>query len=70
MKMEHYGIRFYESPNRQITGYETIFDKIPGSSFSNSGFIKFGPDEKLYVGTGAGSDSSHLLKLILCQVKF
>ncbi|MEX0862872.1 PQQ-dependent sugar dehydrogenase [Nitrosopumilus sp.] len=39
---------------------ETIFDKIPGSSFTNGGFIKFGPDEKLYVGTGTVSDSSHL----------
>ena len=39
---------------------ETIFDKIPGSSFTNGGFIKFGPDEKLYVGTGTVSDASHL----------
>lgn len=38
----------------------TIFDKIPGSSFTNGGFIKFGPDKKLYVGTGTISDSSHL----------
>jgi glucose/arabinose dehydrogenase len=39
---------------------QTIFDKIPGSSFTNGGFIKFGPDEKLYVGTGTISDASHL----------
>ena len=51
----------------KITEYEnklqdagTIFDKIPGSSFTNGGFIKFGPDGKLYVGTGTISDSSHL----------
>ncbi len=51
----------------QITEFEnklqdvtTILDKIPGSSFTNGGFIKFGPDEKLYVGTGTTSDASHL----------
>jgi glucose/arabinose dehydrogenase len=37
----------------------TIFDKIPGSKFNNGGVIKFGPDMKLYVATGAGSESSH-----------
>ncbi len=52
-------LRITESENK-LQDAETIFDKIPGSSFSNGGFIKFGPDEKLYVGTGAGSDSSHL----------
>ena len=36
----------------------TILDKIPGSAFSNGGVIKFGPDEKLYVGTGSVSDYS------------
>ena len=39
---------------------KTIFDKIPGSVFTNGGFLKFGPDKKLYVGTGTVSDSSHL----------
>ena len=34
--------------------------KFPGSSFTNGGFIKFGPDGKLYVGTGTVSDASHL----------
>ena len=37
----------------------TILDKIPGSAFSNGGVIKFGPDGKLYVGTGSVSDSSN-----------
>ncbi|QDI89125.1 PQQ-dependent sugar dehydrogenase [Candidatus Nitrosopumilus sp. SW] len=52
-------MRITESENK-LQDAETIFDKIPGSSFTNGGFIKFGPDEKLYVGTGAISDSSHL----------
>ena len=37
-----------------------ILDGIPGSKFTNGGFVKFGPDKKLYIGTGATSDSSHL----------
>ena len=52
-------LRITESENK-LQNAETIFDKIPGSSFTNGGFIKFGPDEKLYVGTGTVSDASHL----------
>ena len=52
-------IRIVESKNK-LQDAETIFDKIPGSSFTNGGFLKFGPDEKLYVGVGTVSDSSHL----------
>ena len=52
-------LRITESENK-LQDAETIFDKIPGSSFSNGGFLKFGPDNKLYVGTGSVSDSSHL----------
>ena len=52
-------LKITESKNK-LQNADTIFDKIPGSSFTNGGFIKFGPDEKLYVGTGTVSDSSHL----------
>ena len=52
-------IRITESDNK-LKDATTIFDKIPGSVFSNGGFLKFGPDGKLYVGTGTVSDSSHL----------
>ena len=52
-------MRITESNNKLVDA-EPIFDKIPGSSFTNGGFLKFGPDEKLYVGTGTVSDSSHL----------
>ncbi|MDH3678066.1 MAG: PQQ-dependent sugar dehydrogenase [Nitrosopumilus sp.] len=52
-------IKITESNNKLIDAI-TIFDKIPGSVFTNGGFLKFGPDGKLYVGTGTVSDSSHL----------
>jgi len=52
-------IQITESENK-LKDAKTIFDKIPGSAFTNGGFLKFGPDKKLYVGTGAVSDSSHL----------
>lgn len=51
-------LQIKESQNKLIDA-KTIFDKIPGSAFSNGGFLKFGPDGKLYVGTGTVSDSSH-----------
>ena len=52
-------LRITEHENK-LKDAETIFDKIPGSSFTNGGFIKFGPDDKIYVGTGTVSDSSHI----------
>lgn len=52
-------LKISESDNK-FENVETIFDKIPGSQFTNGGFLKFGPDKKLYVGTGTISDSSHL----------
>ena len=50
-------IRITESHNSvmQIT---PIIDKIPGSVFTNGGILKFGPDDKLYVGTGSSNNSS------------
>ncbi|QLH05280.1 glucose dehydrogenase [Nitrosopumilus oxyclinae] len=51
-------LRITESENK-LQNAEIILDKIPGSSFTNGGFLKFGPDEKLYVGTGTISDASH-----------
>jgi len=52
-------LRITESKNK-LEDADTIFDKIPGSKFSNGGVIKFGPDEKLYVATGSISDTSYL----------
>ncbi len=52
-------VRITESKNKLVDAV-TILDKVPGSQFSNGGVIKFGPDGKLYVGTGTISDSSHL----------
>ena len=49
-------LRITESNNKLLDA-ETIFDKIPGSSFTNGGFLKFGPDGKLYVGSGTVSDA-------------
>ncbi len=46
--------------DNKLTDAETIFDKIPGSEFSNGGVLKFGPDGKLYIGTGSVSDSLHI----------
>ena len=51
-------LRIKESNNKLDTA-KTIFDDIPGSAYNNGGIMKFGPDGKLYVGTGSTSESSH-----------
>lgn len=51
-------LKITESENK-LKDVIPILEKIPGSKFSNGGVIKFGPDNKLYVATGAGPDSSH-----------
>jgi len=51
-------LRITES-NNKLDAAKTIFDNIPGSAYNNGGIMKFGPDGKLYVGTGHISDSSH-----------
>ena len=45
--------------NNKLDTAKTIFDNMPGSAYNNGGIMKFGPDGKLYVGTGSISDSSH-----------
>ena len=45
--------------NNKLDAAKTIFDNMPGSVYNNGGIIKFGPDGKLYVGTGSVSESSH-----------
>ena len=52
-------LKIRESQNK-LKDAEIIFDKIPGSKFTNGGIIKFGPDGKLYVTTGTVSESSDL----------
>lgn len=52
-------IRITEKDNR-LSDEATILDGIPGSKYTNGGFLKFGPDGKLYAGAGTVSDASHL----------
>ena len=49
-------LRITEVDNK-LGAAKTIFDNIPGSAYNNGGIIKFGPDGKLYVGTGYILDS-------------
>jgi len=42
--------------NDKISDAAAILDKIPGAEFDDGGVIKFGPDKKLYIGTGDATD--------------
>ena len=44
--------------NDKIVDAKVILDKIPGAEFDDGGVIKFGPDKKLYIGTGDATDES------------
>lgn len=44
--------------NNKISDAKTILDKIPGAEFDDGGVIKFGPDKKLYIGTGDATDEN------------
>lgn len=44
--------------NDKMTDSKVILDKIPGAEFDDGGVIKFGPDKKLYIGTGDATDQN------------
>jgi glucose/arabinose dehydrogenase len=44
--------------NDKIIDAKIILDKIPGAEFDDGGVIKFGPDKKLYIGTGDATDEN------------
>jgi len=48
-------LRITES-NNKLSDAQVILDKIPGAEFDDGGVIKFGPDKKLYIGTGDATD--------------
>ncbi len=50
-------LRITES-NDKIIDAKVILDKIPGAEFDDGGVIKFGPDKKLYIGTGDATDQN------------
>jgi glucose/arabinose dehydrogenase len=50
-------LRITES-NNKISDATVILDKIPGAEFDDGGVIKFGPDGKLYIGTGDATDEN------------
>ncbi len=50
-------LRITES-NDKIADAQVILDKIPGAEFDDGGVIKFGPDKKLYIGTGDATDQN------------
>jgi len=44
--------------NDKMVDSKVILDKIPGAEFDDGGVIKFGPDKKLYIGTGDATDQN------------
>jgi Glucose/sorbosone dehydrogenases len=50
-------LRITESDDK-IVDAKVILDKIPGAEFDDGGVIKFGPDGKLYIGTGDATDEN------------
>jgi len=44
--------------NDKISDAKVILDKIPGAEFDDGGVIKFGPDKKLYIGTGDATNTT------------
>lgn len=50
-------LRITES-NDKMVDTKVILDKIPGAEFDDGGVIKFGPDKKLYIGTGDATDQN------------
>ncbi|TLX84518.1 MAG: PQQ-dependent sugar dehydrogenase [Thaumarchaeota archaeon] len=50
-------LRITES-NDRIADTKVILDRIPGAEFDNGGVIKFGPDKKLYIGTGDATNEN------------
>ncbi len=49
--------RITESNDRMVDA-KVILDKIPAAEFDDGGVIKFGPDKKLYIGTGDATDET------------
>ena len=50
-------LRITES-NNKLSNAQVILDKIPGAEFDDGGVIKFGPDKKLYIGTGDATNDT------------
>ncbi len=62
-------LRITESNDKMVDA-KVILDKIPGAEFDDGGVIKFGPDKKLYIGTGDATtqNSSQNLKSLAGKI--
>jgi len=62
-------LRITES-NNKLSDAQVILDKIPGAEFDDGGVIKFGPDKKLYIGTGdaTNQDAAQDLKSLAGKI--